>query len=49
MYRKLGRPREARVHLARAQDAAAALPDDGYGRFVRGGITRLAERLGTAR
>ncbi|MFJ8013549.1 hypothetical protein [Streptomyces sp. NPDC096339] len=44
-YVKLGRPEAARVHLARARAAAAALPDDGYGNGVRGAILRLERRL----
>ncbi|MEE6263472.1 hypothetical protein [Plantactinospora sonchi] len=45
-YRKLGRPDEAREHLALARHAVPVLPDDDYGRLVRGGIARLAEELG---
>lgn len=44
-YRKLGDIPRARTHLAAAQCAASALPDDGYGAMIRGGIARLAERL----
>ena len=44
-YRKLGRQEPAREHLRRGLAAAGALPDDGYGRMVRGGLERLADRL----
>lgn len=36
----------ARMHLRLAQQTSDALADDGYGQMVRGGIARLAERLG---
>jgi tetratricopeptide (TPR) repeat protein len=44
-YRKLGRPEQARAHLEQATAALDALPDDGYGQLIRGGVARLAERL----
>ncbi|HEV7213225.1 MAG TPA: hypothetical protein VGN47_16055 [Blastococcus sp.] len=44
-YRKLGAVARARHHLALGRAAADALPDDGYGRMIRGGLDRLAERL----
>lgn len=44
-YVKLRRPEAARVHLARARAATAALADDGYGNGVRGAIARLERRL----
>jgi hypothetical protein len=44
-YRKLGQPEPAAEHLRRGLAAAGALPDDGYGRMVRGGLDRLAVRL----
>jgi hypothetical protein len=44
-YRKLGDDARARQHLARGLAAVDALPDDGYGRLIRGGLTGLAERL----
>lgn len=46
-YVKLHRPEAARVHLARARAAAAALGDDGYGDGVRAAIVRLERRLAT--
>lgn len=44
-YRRLGAAAQAREHLALAQAAEPVLPDDGYGRMIRGGIATLAERL----
>ena len=44
-YRKLGRPEQARAHLEQATAALDALPDDGYGQLIRGGVARLAELL----
>ncbi|MET9572018.1 hypothetical protein ACFYNW_19320 [Streptomyces virginiae] len=44
-YLKLRRPQAARIHLARARAAAAALADDGYGNGVRAAIARLERRL----
>lgn len=44
-YRKLGRLDQAREHLQLGRDAVGALPDDGYGRMIKGGLDRLAERL----
>ncbi|MNY15826.1 hypothetical protein D3C86_1490590 [compost metagenome] len=44
-YRKLGELDQARSHLARAREALDALPDDGYGHLIRGGIERLEARL----
>jgi tetratricopeptide (TPR) repeat protein len=46
-YRRLGDPTRAREHLERARAALDALPDDGYGRMIRAGLERLAERLST--
>ena len=45
-YRRLGAAAQAREHLALAQGSMSVLPDDGYGRMIRNGITTLAERLG---
>jgi hypothetical protein len=45
-YRRLGASAQAREHLALAQQCMHVLPDDGYGRMIRGGIASLAERLG---
>lgn len=44
-YRKLGQLDHAREHLQRGRGAVGALGDDGYGRMVKGGLDRLAERL----
>lgn len=44
-YRKLGDYDQARHHLAAGRAAVDALPDDGYGRMISGGLQRLAERL----
>ncbi len=44
-HRKLGDPEAARRHLAQGRTALTALPDDGYGRMIRGGFDRLAARL----
>ncbi|KOV78050.1 hypothetical protein [Nocardia sp. NRRL S-836] len=44
-YRRLGDPDRARDHLRRAQATVGALGDDGYGRLIRGGLDRLAQRL----
>jgi len=45
-HRRLGDAERAREHLALGRAALGALPDDGYGRMVRGGLDRLADRLG---
>lgn len=44
-YVKLRRPEAARIHLARARAATAALADDGYGNGVRAAIARLERRI----
>ncbi|MEW6154674.1 MAG: hypothetical protein AB1673_11890 [Actinomycetota bacterium] len=44
-YRKLGDIASARWHLERGRAAVGALSDDGYGRTIRNGLERLAERL----
>lgn len=44
-YRKLGDLDRARQHLQQGQAAVGALGDDGYGRMVKGGLDRLAQRL----
>jgi hypothetical protein len=44
-YRRAEDLPAAREHLARARACVEVLPDDGYGRLIRGGIDRLAERL----
>ncbi|MGY1809361.1 hypothetical protein ACI8AF_18500 [Blastococcus sp. SYSU D00669] len=44
-HRKLGDLDAARHHLERGLAAAGALPDDGYGAVIRGGLDGLAARL----
>lgn len=44
-YRRLGDLGLARDHLQRGQAAVDTLPDDGYGKMIKGGLDRLAERL----
>jgi hypothetical protein len=46
VYRRLGDVERAREHCRLGQEATGHLPDDGYGRQVRGGLARLAARLG---
>ncbi len=45
VYRRRGDPDRARHHLVRAEASVASLEGDGYGRMVRRGIERLADRL----
>jgi hypothetical protein len=45
-YFKLGDKDRSRQHIASAREAVSHLADDGYGRMIRGGIERLARRLG---
>ena len=45
-YRRLHDDERAHWHLARGRAAVGALPDDGYGQMIRGGLDRLADRLG---
>ena len=45
-YRRLGAAAQAREHLVLAQRCMHVLPDDEYGRMIRGGIANLAQRLG---
>jgi len=47
-YRKVGRTEQARAHLAAARERLGALDDadPGYAGTIRGGLDRLAERLG---
>jgi hypothetical protein len=47
-YRTIGDVESARRHLELGVAAAGALPDDGYGRMIRGGLEGLAQRLGEA-
>ncbi|MBA3418862.1 MAG: tetratricopeptide repeat protein [Geodermatophilaceae bacterium] len=44
-YRKLGDLQRAREHVRRGIAAVGTLGDDGYGRMIKGGLDRLAERL----
>ncbi len=44
-YRAVGDTANARAQLELARSAVAVLGDDGWGRTLRGGIARLAERL----
>jgi hypothetical protein len=44
-YRKLGKWGEAQEHLKKAREGVDLLPEDGYGKMIRGGIIQLAERL----
>src|SRR4051794_35640111 len=48
-YRKVGDQAAAQRHLSLGRAAAGALPDDGYGQMIRGGLEGLAERLGEGR
>lgn len=43
--RRAGDTAGARHHLARGLTAVEALPDEDYGRMIRGGLERLAARL----
>jgi hypothetical protein len=45
VHRRLGDVEHATHHLARARATVDTLPDDGYGRMIRGGIARCAERM----
>jgi len=47
-YRKLGDLDRAREHLQRGREAVGSLGDDGYGRMIKGGLDRLADRLVSA-
>jgi hypothetical protein len=49
VYRRLGDVERAADHLTLGRAAVEALPDDGYGRMITGGLDRLAERLSAAR
>ena len=44
-YRRQGRLAEAAEQLRQGQAAVEVLPDDGYGRMIREGLDRLADRL----
>ncbi|HEY0812857.1 MAG TPA: hypothetical protein VGE11_06205 [Pseudonocardia sp.] len=45
VYRRLRNWEQAKQHVAMAQAAAETLDDDGYGRMIRAGIARCADRL----
>lgn len=45
VHRRLRQPDLAAHHLEQARAALGALPDDGYGRMIRGGVDRCADRL----
>ncbi|ROS39125.1 hypothetical protein [Amycolatopsis thermoflava] len=45
VYHRLGDLAKAREHLAAAEAVTDTLQDDGYGRMIRGGLARLAEKL----
>jgi hypothetical protein len=47
-HRRLGDQDRAREHLGLGRAAIGALPDDGYGRMIRGGLDRLEGRLADA-
>jgi hypothetical protein len=44
-YRKLGDLDRAREHLERGRAVVSTLPDDGYGRTIKGALDGLADRL----
>jgi len=44
-YRELGELDRANEHLDRGRAAVVALGNDGYGRMIKGGLDRLADRL----
>ena len=48
-YRKVGDTGAARRHLELGLAAVGTLPDDGYGRLIRGGLQGLAQRLDEVR
>jgi hypothetical protein len=45
VYRRLGRTDSAREHVRLANEAVSALPDDGYGAVIRGGLARIEHQL----
>jgi hypothetical protein len=45
VYLRLGAAERAREHLGAGQATVGALSDDGYGRMITNGLTRLAERI----
>jgi hypothetical protein len=44
-YRRLGDIERAAHHLVQGRAAAERLPDEGFGRLIKDGLARLAERL----
>jgi hypothetical protein len=46
VHHRLGHDEQARHHLEKGREAVGALGDDGYAQMIRGGLDRLAERLG---
>jgi hypothetical protein len=46
VYRRLGRPDEARHHLDTGLGTVDALGDDGYGAMIREGLARIERELG---
>lgn len=47
-YRRLGDLTRAKQHLERGEAAVGSLGDDGYGRGIKSGLDRLADRLAAA-
>jgi len=47
-YRRLGDRARAQQQLERGQAAVGSLSDDGYGRGIKSGLDRLADRLAAA-
>ena len=45
VHRRLGDVEQATHHLTRARATLDALPDDGYGRMIRGGVDRCGARM----
>lgn len=45
VHRRLGDVEQAVHHLTRARATVDTLPDDGYGRMIRGGIDRCEARM----
>lgn len=46
VYRRLGRPDDARHHLEAGLATVDALGEDGYGTMIREGLARIASQLG---
>jgi hypothetical protein len=47
VYRRLGDVQRAAEHLKRGEADVNAMAEDGYSKMIRGGLSRLAERLST--